>query len=74
MTLTEWLDRQIDIAAAKHDIDNSTVNVVNINQTFLRDLAQAVMFVDERLQSIEAALDLPKFELEAKGKRVTRLN
>jgi hypothetical protein len=74
MTLTEWLDRQVDIAAARHQVDNSTVNVVKINQSFVLDVAKAVMFVDERLQAIEAALGLPRFELEAKGERVTRLN
>jgi len=72
MTLTEWLDRQIDIAAAKHDVDNSTESVVNINQGFLADIAIAMKFVDQRLIAIEAALDLPEFDLGASGKKVWR--
>lgn len=70
MTLSEWLERQIDIASAKHDMDNSTVSVVNINQTFLSEVASAVKFVDARLIAIEEALELPRFDLTARGNRV----
>ncbi|TFC30784.1 hypothetical protein E3O55_07310 [Cryobacterium sp. MDB1-18-2] len=72
MTLTEWLDRQIDIASAKHDADNSTASVVNINQTMLVDVVMALKFNDARLAAIEAALDLPKFDLTAQGRTVRR--
>lgn len=70
MKLREWLDARIDVASARHDADNTTVNVVNINQKMLADVTHAVMLLDARIEAVETALGFDLFEVDAKGRRV----
>lgn len=63
MTLTEWLEAKIDVAAARHDADSSTFNVVEINQTMLAQVIHAVKIIDGRLTRIEAELGFNPFEI-----------
>ena len=55
MKLREWLDVEIDKAATRHTADNSTANVVDINQAALSSLYYAVQILDERIERLEAA-------------------
>lgn len=67
MKLREWLDMKVDEAAAKHDVDNSTAHVVDINQKMLSDVIFAAQVMDRRIEIIEAKLGLDAFDIPTKA-------
>lgn len=67
MTLSDWLETRVDVAAARYDADSTTRNVVDINQTALAEVIVAMKILDARIAKVEAQLGFNPFEFPSKG-------
>jgi hypothetical protein len=63
VNLTEWIDREVDIAAAAYDANPTLENQVRVNQKFLATVAAAMQIVDRRLTRLEVEAGLDPIEI-----------
>lgn len=66
MDLTEWLEKEVDVSAAKRYPDMSLAQRVKINQELLASAYIAIETLDARLARVEAHLGFSPFEFPTK--------